>query len=387
MSAKSKILIVDDNPANNEIVQEILSDDYRLRMAATGEQALNIAADFRPDLILLDIMMPGMNGYEVCRRLRADPNLVYTKIILVSAKALTAERLEGYQAGADDYIVKPFDQDEFLAKVKVYLRLKNIEEIDRLRRNFTTTVTHEMRTPMAVIRGTISNALDEVYGKIKPELRKQLETAMENIDRLARIITNFFEISRIEAGRTELRRVSFDLKDMVLEVVDELKPKAAARQIKLQVDACPEKLLISADREKLAVALTHLVENAVKFIGERGTINIRLNNVAGKATVDVEDDGPGIPQNDMERIFDRFFQVEKQVGPGEHGTGLGLAVARGLIKLHGGRIWVRNKPQGGSIFSFEIPETDEASGAAEHISSSPQLPQQMSLNVKKYPSL
>lgn len=370
MQPKRKILIVDDNPSNNEIVQEILSDDYDLQMATTGEEALKIATDFRPDLILLDIMMPGMNGYEVCRELRANSNLVYTKIILVSVKAMTSERLEGYEAGADDYITKPFDKDEFRAKVHVYLRLKHIEEIDQLRRNFTTTVTHEMRTPMAVIKGSISNALEGVHGKINPELRQQLEIASRNIDRLGRIITNFFEISRIEADKVELQITRFDIQDMVLEVVDELQPKAASRQIKLEAEASTEKLLINADREKLAITLTHLVENAIKFINEGGSINVRVNSHNSKIGIDVEDNGPGIPHNELDTIFDRFVQVEKQVGPGEHGTGLGLAVAKELIKLHSGRIWVQNKPKGGLVFSFEIPKSDKTDNTAEPVLSS-----------------
>ncbi len=370
MPPKMKILTVDDNPSNNEIVQEILSDDYDLQMATTGEEALKIATDFRPDLILLDIMMPGMDGYEVCRRLRASSNLMYTKIILISAKKMTSERLEGYKAGADDYITKPFDNDEFRAKVNVYLRLKHIEEIDQIRQDFTTTVTHEMRTPMNIVKCFISNTLEGVHGKINPELRKQLEIANCNMDRLGRIITNFFEISSIESGKIELQKTRFDIQDLVLEVVNELQPKAATRQIKLEVEASTEKLLINADREKLTVTLTHLVENAIKFIHEGGSINIRVNSQNSKIGIDVEDNGPGIPHNDLDIIFDRFIQVEKQLGPGEHGTGLGLSIAKGLIKLHGGRIWVQNKPDDGSVFSFEIPTSDKIENTAEPVLSS-----------------
>jgi signal transduction histidine kinase len=354
---KSKILAVDDNPTNNEIIQEMLSEDYDLRIATTGEEALEVATDFRPDLILLDIMMPGMDGYEVCRRLRASSNLKYTKVILVSAKSMTSERLEGYEAGADDYIAKPFDDDEFRAKVDVYLRLKHTEEIDQMRRDFTTTVTHEMRTPMNVIRGFMSNALEGVYGKVNRELRQQLEVASRNVDRLAGIITNFFEISRIEAGKMELQITRFDIQDVILEVVDRLKPKAISRQIKLKAEKSTGKLLIDADCEKLVTALTHLVENAIKFIHEGGSVCVRANNHDGKMRIDVEDNGPGIPHSNVDRVFDRFVQVERQDGPGEHGTGLGLAIAKGLIELHGGSIWVQNNPKGGSVFSFEIPKS------------------------------
>jgi len=123
MQVKKKILAVDDDPNNIALVEELLGDDYDLRMATTGEEALEIALDFRPDIILLDIMMPGMNGYEVCQRLRERCTLKYTKIIMVSAKAAVSEWFEGYKAGADDYITKPFDGDEFQAKLRVYLRL------------------------------------------------------------------------------------------------------------------------------------------------------------------------------------------------------------------------------------------------------------------------
>ena len=121
MQRQSRILLVDDNPTNLAILEEMLDDEYRWEAATSGEEALEIAPDFQPDLILLDVMMPGINGYETCRRIRANPALRNVKIVMVSAKALVSERLEGYDAGADDYLTKPFDEKELLAKVRVYL--------------------------------------------------------------------------------------------------------------------------------------------------------------------------------------------------------------------------------------------------------------------------
>ena len=121
MQRQSRILLVDDNPTNLAILEEMLGDEYRWGTATSGEEALEIAPDFQPDLILLDVMMPGINGYETCRRIRANPALRNVKIVMVSAKALVSERLEGYDAGADDYLTKPFDEKELLAKVRVYL--------------------------------------------------------------------------------------------------------------------------------------------------------------------------------------------------------------------------------------------------------------------------
>src|SRR2546425_9104352 len=132
MLRNTRILIVDDHPTNIAVLEEILGEPYTLKTAACGEEALVMALDFQPALILLDIMMPGIGGYETCRRLRAHPTLRHAKIIMVSARALVSQRLQGYEAGADDYITKPFDGDELVAKVRVYPRLKSLEEVKQL---------------------------------------------------------------------------------------------------------------------------------------------------------------------------------------------------------------------------------------------------------------
>ncbi|MGH9361080.1 MAG: response regulator, partial [Thermoanaerobaculia bacterium] len=130
---RPRILVVDDDPINVCILEEILAEQYELATAGNGEEALEKAPAFKPDLVLLDIMMPGIDGYEVCRRLKSNPRLRDAKVILVSAKAMLSERLEGYESGADDYLTKPFDDAELMAKVRVFLRLKSIEEIDRFK--------------------------------------------------------------------------------------------------------------------------------------------------------------------------------------------------------------------------------------------------------------
>jgi CheY-like chemotaxis protein len=128
MEAKKKVLAVDDNKLNIEIIKELLDDDYNLKAVTTGEKALEVAVDFRPDIILLDIMLPGMDGYEVCHQIRANPALRHTRIIMVSAKAMTSERIEGYEAGANVYIAKPFDGDELLTKIRKELQLAALEK-------------------------------------------------------------------------------------------------------------------------------------------------------------------------------------------------------------------------------------------------------------------
>ncbi|MGD8500657.1 MAG: response regulator, partial [Phycisphaerales bacterium] len=139
LQLRAKILAVDDDAVDIAIVERLLSkDEYDLRTASTGEQALEIAADFQPDIILLDVMMSGISGYEVCRQVRADSKLRYAKIIMVSNLAMVSERLQGYEVGADDYISKPFDEAELLAKIRVYSRLKSVEEVDRFKTEVLT---------------------------------------------------------------------------------------------------------------------------------------------------------------------------------------------------------------------------------------------------------
>ena len=142
-----KILIVDDVPMNLEILEELLEDEFHLKSASSGEEALKVAPEYRPDLVLLDIMMPGIDGLDTCRRMRENSILKQTKIIMVSAKALVSERLEGYEVGADDYITKPFNKHEFMAKIKVYLRLVRVEENDRLKNELLDMLCNETGNP------------------------------------------------------------------------------------------------------------------------------------------------------------------------------------------------------------------------------------------------
>lgn len=151
VETKAKILAVDDNPANLAIMREMVAGEHLLMTAESGEAALKIAYEFRPDITLLDIMMPGLDGYEVCRRMRADPRLAANKIIMVSAKALVSERLEGYAAGADDYVTKPFEEEELLAKIRVFLRLKTATEMDHLQSGMKSLLGPEMNARLSGI--------------------------------------------------------------------------------------------------------------------------------------------------------------------------------------------------------------------------------------------
>ncbi|MFQ5493891.1 MAG: two-component system response regulator [Phycisphaerae bacterium] len=205
VKTRSKILAVDDCPTNIAIIKAILGTEHRVLCASSGEEALDIAADFHPDVILLDIMMPGLDGYEVCRRLRANAVLRPTKILMVSAKALSSERLEGYAAGADDYITKPFSKDELRAKVRVYLRLKSVEEVERFRNGVLADLGSELTRRLSgiLLPATLLMSGDHLE---LPDRKLLAELIHRNARQLHVLLDELAESDRFGRGRSSVLR-------------------------------------------------------------------------------------------------------------------------------------------------------------------------------------
>ncbi len=201
MQEKRKILAVDDNPTNLAVIEELLGSQYDLITVSTGQDALKLAEEFRPDLILLDIMMSGIDGYEVCRRIRMNSSLRYTRIIIVSAKAMVSERLEGYQAGADDYLTKPYDAEELLAKVRVHLRLKPIKAIQQTEQNLLNTLygkTNALLNSLIELAETLKSDENIAIDKRK-DLAEKLHSSVKELQ-------SFFE-QTIPSGSTDIQQV------------------------------------------------------------------------------------------------------------------------------------------------------------------------------------
>jgi two-component system sensor histidine kinase/response regulator len=368
MQRQGKILAVDDDPNNIAILEELLAEQYNLKATTSGEQALEVAQVFRPDVILLDIMMPGMDGYQVCQRLREQDTFKYTKIIMVSARAMVSERLEGYKAGADDYITKPFDGDEFLAKIQVYLRLKRAEEADRARHAITAKAIDNLRTPLTAIRSVISDVSANRLGTTDVQLRHLLGNANDCLDQIDAMINDFLDISELYAGEANLQTTTFEMQSMVSELVDSFKSMAPCR-IDLSTDMPSEGLLVNADRRKIAMVLRNLIENVTTPFYKGEGICIHLKDLQDKVGVDVEDVNPSTDCSGSEDPFAEVNQTGKCAGTGPGGEDFGLTVARELVELHGGCLLAENRPEGGVIYSFEIPQnTDMATTAQAAIS-------------------
>ena len=231
-----------------------------------------------------------------------------------------------------------------------------LREHDRLKSEFVSTVSHELRTPLCIFKNIVSNAMVGVMGKVSHRLYESLKMADLSIDRISRIIADFLDISKIESGSMKLDIKPLNIQTVVLEIVDSLQNLAAAKGIELETKMPKNTITIKADEERISQILTNLIGNAIKFIPVNGHVNVTMTETPYDIEVAVQDDGPGLSKDDVERVFDRFVQIHTLKGAGEHGTGLGLTITKELVEMHDGRIWVDSKPGQGSCFSFVLPK-------------------------------
>jgi PAS domain S-box-containing protein len=234
---------------------------------------------------------------------------------------------------------------------------EQLKEQDRMKSDFVMTVTHELRTPLTIFKNVISNALAGAMGKLTDKLRQNLIMADEAVDRLASIVSDFFDISKLEAGKIKLSPTSFCLCELTGGLTELFRPTVQKRGIHIKTELPGNSLRVEADRGRIAQVINNLISNAVKFVPDKtGQITVRIIDHNEYILAEVEDNGSGIPPDGIGKLFNRFVQVGKHVGPGAHGTGLGLAISKEFITLHDGKIWVENVPGSGAKFSFTLPK-------------------------------
>ena len=235
-----------------------------------------------------------------------------------------------------------------------------LREVDQLKSDFLGNVSHELRTPLAAVKGYVDNLLDGVAGPLQDKPRHYLGRVRDNADRLGRMVSDLLDLTRIEAGKIELAPQALSVADLVTDALDGLRHVADQRRVGVSADlpACPA---VWADPDRLHQVLTNLLVNAVKWSPPGGQVSVTAaGEPAGLVRLTVRDTGPGIPAAERERVFDKFYQVGRVEGGRPPGTGLGLTIARHLVELHGGRIWVEDAPGGGAAFVVLLPAADGA---------------------------
>ena len=232
---------------------------------------------------------------------------------------------------------------------------KELQQLDHMKSEFVSTVSHELRTPMAIIKESISQILEGLLGDVPESQKRLLNMALNNINRLARIINNLLDISKIEAGETVVKKEDFNITAVAQEVVDSFLPHVHPKGLELDLRAPAQPLIINADRDKLVQVFTNLIGNAVKFT-PRGGITVGLADKGDTVECTVADTGTGISEDDLPKVFGKFQQFGRKDGPGDKGTGLGLAISKGIVELHKGSIWVESKLKEGTKFIFILPK-------------------------------
>jgi signal transduction histidine kinase len=364
------ILIVDDTPANLQLLAGMLKDrGYKVRPAPNGKLALQAAQSQVPDLILLDINMPDLSGYEVCTRLKQDPNLRDVPVLFVSALNETLDKVAAFSSGGVDYITKPFQFEEVEARVGAHLRLRQLQielkkrnaelqaaneelqKLHELRDNLTSMIIHDLRSPLGGIVG-YHDLLRATEGPtLSNKGTEYLNRASASSARLVEMVNSLLDISKLEAGELKLKRTLCDLHEIAREGAALL--GSLAREKTLEVVAPMKLVTASLDRELIIRVIQNLLANALKYTPGGGKVSICIADDEKGVCMSVTDTGPGIPPEYHERIFEKFGQVAS--GGPRVGTGLGLTFCRLAVEAHGGRIGVESEQGRGSRFWFVLP--------------------------------
>lgn len=362
----SSILVVDDTPADLQLLVGMLQDcGYCVRPVANGQQALRVVRSATPDLILLDITLPEMGGYEVCRRLKADPASREIPVLFISELAEADDKVRAFEAGAVDYVSKPVQSTEVIARVRTHLELQRQRrelqlallrerELERFRDGLTHMIAHDMRSPLLAINLTV----DLVRQTATPDDAVLLARAQAEVRSLNEMITQMLDVSRMEEGAMTLNLAAVDLRDLASTVIESLRPLGRQIELKLEANAIPA---VRADREVIRRVVMNLVSNALKFCTTGGHVIVHLSADEKLARVEVADDGYGIDAADHGRIFEKFAQVDNALK--RYGTGLGLTFAKMAVEAHGGQIGVSSTLGQGSTFWFTLPLAEPAKRA------------------------
>ncbi len=364
---KPKILCVDDEKLNLKLLQILLvPEGYEFQGADSGETALSQVAQDPPDMILLDIMMPTMSGFEVLQKLRADEKTRLIPVIMITALREIEDRVKALEAGCDDFISKPFDKSELLARVKSLLRIKflhdevensykKLKQLESLKDSLTYMIIHDLNNPLAGIMGNLQLLQMEIGKTLGDEQRNSLEIALLSSEDMKRMIENLLDINKMEEGKIKLRGEDFKLDEAAREVVERMQVTARWENKSILLEAGEQLPDIYADKELIKRVIGNLINNAMKHIPQKGTIRVKVvfKNDEHIFYLQVEDNGEGIPQEYLEKVFDKFVQVEDKKA--KMGRGLGLTFCKMAVEAHQGTIRVESEVGRGSTFTVKLP--------------------------------
>ena len=357
----NRILIVDDNEDDVEILSRFLSgDDIEIKGLTDSTQAEQAFVEFEPDLVLLDLHMPEPDGLEILRRIRdARSRLGFLPVLVLTGDVGSVARNNALDLGADDFLTKPLDRKEVVLRVRNLLSTRRMHvELERAYRHkseFLASMSHELRTQLSSVIGFSELMISDTTNRFDEPRRRKFLTQINSSGRyLLELTSDILDLAKIEAGQTVLRIENVVIADVAHGVVSTMEPLAAKRKVRLESDLA-DAGSVAADAGKLKQMLLNLVSNAVKFTPEGGLVTIRVLRLAEWVEISVSDTGIGIAEPDLEHLFEEFRQVDSDVSREHHGTGLGLALTKRFVELHGGQIRLTSELGKGSVFTLSLP--------------------------------
>ncbi|HEY3175258.1 MAG TPA: response regulator [Candidatus Polarisedimenticolia bacterium] len=368
------ILVVDDTLQNIQLVEaNLVTEGYNVIPADTGEKAIEMFERQPPDLVLLDILMPGMDGFETCRRLRTMLGGAGTPIVFLTALGDLGTHQTALESGADDFLTKPLNRTELLMRVRSLLRLKHMHDevtsshqliasqrdtllyVERQKEELTSFVVHDLKNPLT---GILANAqLLDRDKSLAERSRASVRDILTGAQTLHRMVMNLVDISRSESGALVPSMSDLDLRGLIEEVARTVNRRAESRNQTLAIDVAPEAGTLRADRDLVRRILENLLDNSLKYSPAGGRIGIEAR-ASGDAFVEVRvgDEGEGIPESYRRKIFDKYGKLDRdQEAQVREGRAMGLTYCRYAAEAHGGRIWVEDNHPAGSVFCVTLP--------------------------------
>lgn len=381
-SLKGSILVVDDNAVIRQILKLALEqNNHHVTMANDGKEAVELMEKHYFDLILLDIMMPKMNGFQVLEHMAKVPELAQIPVIVISADGQIDNAIRCIQLGAEDYLVKPPNQTLLRTRVNASLRKKflhdqeqahqaemeqmyeQVKAANQAKTEFIAMAAHELRNPLSQIATT--NVLFSRVGPLNDRQAQLLEKVNFSLERMKALIVDLDDISRLESGNILMELYPFNLRELIFKIAESLQHDVANRRHTLTLNVPPDLPLVCADRKRMIQVLTNLMGNALKYTPDGGQITVTAVHQNHQKTVHVtiQDTGLGIQADEQKQIFTKFFRSGDTEVRARPGTGLGLYITKSLVEMQNGRIWFDSKYGQGTQFHFTLEVADESAKA------------------------
>lgn len=361
----SKILLIDDSIQNLKLLGNMLREkNYQIALARDGKEGLELARMIYPDLILLDIMMPDLDGYEVCKQLKDDNQTKDIPVIFLTAKTSNEDLVRGFQIGGVDYITKPFNKEELFMRLKTHLDLKKahdkissqaetLRELNETKDKMFSVISHDLRAPL----GGIKSMLDLIYEDNSEKLeisRRSLDSLKNAADQTYNLLENLLYWSRSQRGNLVNNPEVINIYELVLENIELLRTMSKNKNIEL-LNKVDEDIYAYADRNMIKTVLRNLIINAIKFTDEKGTVSISCKESNGKVEIEVADNGIGIQQSNLEKILNHKEYYTTFGTKREKGSGLGLNLCIDFIQRNNGELFIDSEYGKGSTFTFTLP--------------------------------